>query len=243
MQGTTYKNWWFHHFQQFTGMQFGWSSRAWLRTLLCYIMFVPDLIPWHSAVVCALYPVKDSRRLARWNGDESASLSGSLEVADHCLKWDGLFQRVTGCQMSSHLCREDLGCHLSCRLGQRWLRHCSGRNVGPGLWHFSGPWFVWLWVWISDSDRGVGAFLYDPLRQSISEHKIILIWLCFYCQVKESELNALVKTSSGPDLCREPKLIEYNRINLFDSCWNLIKDPQLSFNQCRCKMGKYTVIS
>lgn len=33
-------------------------------------MFVPALIPWHSAVVCALHPVKDSRRLPRLNGNE-----------------------------------------------------------------------------------------------------------------------------------------------------------------------------
>lgn len=144
-------------------MQFGWSSRSWLRTSLCYVLFVPVLTPWHSAVVCALYPVKDSRRLSRLNGNGSASLSGSLKVADHCLKWDSLFQRVTCCQMSSHLGRQDLGCHLSCRLEQRWPVHCSGRNVGRGLWDFSMSWFVWLWVWISDSDRGVGAFLYDPL--------------------------------------------------------------------------------
>lgn len=36
-----------------------------------------------------------------------------------------------------------------------------------------------------------------------SEHKIFLIWLCFYCQVKELELIALAKISSGLDLCRE----------------------------------------
>lgn len=139
--------------------------------------------------------------------------------------------------MSSHLGRQDLGCRWSCRLEQRWPMCCSGRNVG--LWDFRVSWCVWLWVWIPDSDRGVGAFLYDPLWQSISEHRIISIWLCFYCQVKELELTTLVKASSGLDLCRQRNQNWLNTTGLF-ICLMLEPNPRPSiiFQSVSVKNGE-----